>query len=53
MKYICTILFAWTIGYILPQFTLGFQAVVGLLFVGAVVLCVLYYIHTRITAIRL
>ena len=53
MRYICIILLAWTIGYILPQFNTVLQAVVGLLFISAVVLCVLYYIHTRITAIRL
>ena len=53
MKYICTILIAWTIGYTLPQFTTVFQAVVALAFISAVVLCVAYYIHTRITAIRL
>ena len=53
MKYLCTILFAFTLGYILPQFQTFFQAAVAVIFLALVVLCVLYYIHTRITAIRL
>ena len=53
MKYIFTILLAWTLGYILPMFASVMQALVAMTFVGLVVLCVMYYIHTRITAVRL
>ena len=53
MKYLFTVLLAFTLGYILPLFATVLQAIVALFFVGAVVLCVMYFIHTRITAIRL
>ncbi len=53
MKYLFIILAAWTIGYILPLLATFLQAAIAVVFVGLVVLCVMYYIHTRITAIRL
>ena len=53
MKYLFTVLLAFTLGYILPLFATVFQAALAFLFVAAVVLCVLYFIHTRINAIRL
>ncbi|PPK85626.1 hypothetical protein CLV84_2529 [Neolewinella xylanilytica] len=40
-------------GYLLPLFTTLLQALLAMLFICLVVLCVAYYIHTRITAIRL
>lgn len=53
MKYLFLVSLCWTIGFILPQLTTSLQVIAGLFFVALVVLCVLYYIDTRINAVRL
>ena len=53
MKYIFLIMLCWTVGFVLPQLTATLQWVGASLFVLAIVLCVIYYIDTRINPVRL
>ncbi|WP_168797549.1 hypothetical protein [Neolewinella litorea] len=53
MKYLFLVMLCWSIGFILPQLATSLQVVAGLVFVGLVVICVMYFIDTRINAVRL
>ncbi len=53
MKYLFLITLCWTVGFILPQLTAALQWAGAFVFVGGIVICVLYYIDTRINAVRL
>lgn len=53
MKYLFLVLLCWTIGFILPQFATALQVVAAMIFVVLVVLCVFYFIDTRVNAVRL
>ena len=53
MKYLFLILLSWAIGFMLPLFTATLQWIIAVVATLSVVLCVAYYIETRINAIRL
>ena len=53
MKYTFLALVSWVIGFMLPFFAAVLQWIIAVLAVCCIVVCVYYYIDTRINAIRL
>lgn len=53
MKYLFLVILCWAIGFLLPIFTATLQWIIALIAIISVVICVYYYIDTRINAIRL
>lgn len=53
MKYAFLAILSWVIGFLLPYFAVAMQWAVAVLAVCCIVVCVYYYIDTRINAIRL
>lgn len=53
MKYLFLIPLCWTLGFILPLLATSLQVIAAVIFLALVVLCVFYFIDTRINAIRL
>lgn len=53
MKYLFLVTLCWTVGFVLPQLATTLQVVGAMFFVALVVICVFYFIDTRINAIRL
>lgn len=53
MKYLFLIVLSFSVGFILPLLAAGLQWVLSLALFVVTICCVMYYIETRINAVRL